>query len=80
MADDGTHTGGAAHCPECGTVMMVRLLELKGECQDEPEMLVLLDCPEGHVHTTLTQEDVVAVLTDEVLKRLNARPRAQLNQ
>ena len=57
-------------CPECVAVLQTKLLELKDEDQDEPEMLLLLDCPKGHVHATLTPQDIVAAVSAEVLKRL----------
>jgi len=55
----------------CG--VEVRLLEL-AEGPDEPETLVLLDCPQGHVHATLTRKDVATMLSAEVRKRLRLMP------
>ncbi len=46
------HPGVPPRCPVCGAVLVVRLLELEDEGRDEPETMLLLDCPKGHVHAT----------------------------
>jgi len=74
MEHDVGHDGSAPpgvppRCPVCGARLEVKLLELEDE-RDEPETMLLLDCPQGHVHATLTQKDIIAALSAEVQKRL----------
>lgn len=72
--DGSTPPGVPPRCPVCGAVLEVKLLELEDEARDEPETMLLLDCPQGHVHATLTQEDVVTMMTAEVRGRLRLMP------
>ncbi len=68
--DDATRIEGLLRCPKCGTVLGTRLLKLDDEDQDELKTLLLLDCPRGHVHATLTHNDIVAAVSAEVQERL----------
>lgn len=75
MGDEGRHNGEVhrdevPHCPVCGAVLDARLLDLEDEDAPTSETLLLLDCPQGHVHATLTHADIIVVLSAEVLERL----------
>ncbi len=50
------------HCPECGSVFEVRLVEIKAEAVDKGELLLLLDCPRNDFYATLTPHDLAVVL------------------
>lgn len=65
---DEPHLDGLLRCPSCGGALKFRLLELPDE--DEPETLLLFDCPTGDFHATATREDIVAVLTAAVREQL----------
>lgn len=59
-------------CPECASLLDVRLVEVKDEAEDEGELLLLLDCPRNDFHTALTHQKLATVLGAEVTKRLAA--------
>lgn len=63
------------HCPQCGSVLDLDLIEV-GDEDDAGELLLLLDCPRGDFHATMTYGDVVAALTTEVRERLTASRRS----
>ena len=59
---------GIPRCPRCGSLLGVRLLALPDE--DEPETLLLFDCPRGDFHSTVTHQDIITVLTAAVREQL----------
>ena len=67
--DDGAR--GPPRCPACGLVLDLNLVEIKDEAEDDGELLLLLDCPRGDFHTTLTYRDVVTLVAAEVAKTLS---------
>ena len=70
FGDTDNQLRGPPRCPRCGLVLDLRLLEFKDEAEDDGELLLLLDCPKGDFHATVTYEDVVAALAAEVARRL----------
>lgn len=54
----------------------MHLVDVKEEDGDEGELLLLLDCPRGDFHATVTYKDIVAALTTEVRERLTASRRS----
>lgn len=68
---DGTDgVQGLPPCPVCGTILDLNLVEVEGEADSEGEPLLLLDCPRGDFHATLTYGDVVSFITAEVTAKL----------
>ena len=70
------HIKEPLHCPKCGSVLDLHLVEVRDEDGDEGELLLLLDCPQDDFYATVTYEDVVAALTTEVRERLTASRRS----
>lgn len=68
--DENVHLNEPLRCPVCGAALNVCLLDLEDEDLASKEMLLLLDCPQGHVHATLTHDDITAMLTAQVRKQL----------
>ena len=67
---EGAYTGGGFACPRCGRPLEVSLLEVAADDGDEPETLVLLDCPNGDFRGTVTRERLLERFTAEVMARL----------
>lgn len=57
-------------CPMCGTLLKFSLLEVEDEDAGTTDLLLLLDCPTGDYHGTLTQKDITKVLAAEVIRYL----------
>lgn len=57
-------------CPRCGRALAISLLEVAADDGDEPEALVLLDCPSGDFHGTVTRNVALEFITAEVVRRL----------
>ena len=66
--DDEADHRGIPRCPRCGSVLGVGLLELPDE--DEPETLLLVDCPREDFRGTLTHQHIITVLTAAVREQL----------
>ena len=62
-------------CPICGTILDLDLVEVRDETDGDEEPLLLLDCPRGDFHATLTYGDVVSFITAEVTAKLTPSPR-----
>lgn len=60
-------------CPVCARSLEVSLLEIpQDEDGDDATTLLLFDCPGGDYHSTLTQQQVAAMVADEAVKRWRA--------
>jgi hypothetical protein len=58
------------HCPACGSRLGLRVMDVDDEDPAEVVWLLLLDCPLGDYHGTLTQHDVARLAAAEILRRL----------
>ena len=66
----GASVRGRPRCPTCDGVLGLDLVEVRDDADGDGELLVLLDCPRGDFHATLTYGDVVSFITAEVTAKL----------
>lgn len=72
------HHDEQPRCPRCGTALAVKLLTHEDEDSVEVQTLLHFDRPAGHVHAALTHQDVMALPSAEVSKRLGFGPDFRL--
>jgi hypothetical protein len=57
-------------CPRCSAQLVVDTLKIDDEEAGQTELLLLFDCPTGDYHSAIRQQDVVEMITEEVMRRL----------